>query len=156
MKLAKWLFQTEDTARVLSHFSRVWLFVNLWTRAHQDPLSLGFSREKYWSGLPSLPPRGLPNPGMEPESPASSALQVDSLPLGLRGSPENKRHTFFSVVSLHYPQLTEVNTFLGNLLNSVKCNTRAHSWLTVLARHLFGFRTFPICSNTDEPRECHE
>ena len=85
-------------------------------------------------------------------SPASSALQVDSLPLGLRGSPENKRHTSFSVVSLHYPQLTKVNTFLGNLLNSVKCNTRAHSWLIALARHLFGFRTFPICSNTDEPR----
>ena len=63
---------------------------------------------------------------------------------------------FPSVASVHYPQLTKVNTFLGNLLNSIKCNTRAHSWLTALARHFFGFRTFPICRNTDEPRECHE
>ena len=114
------------------------------------------ARTLAWFSTPFPPPGDLPDPGIKPVSPASSALQVDSLPLGLRGSPENKRHTFFSVVSLHYPQLTEVNTFLGNLLNSVKCNTGAHSWLTVLARHLFGFRTFPICSNTDEPRECHE
>ena len=126
------------------------------TVAHQSCLSMGFYSKNTGVGCHFLLQRNLPDPGIKPVSPASSALQVDSLPLGLRGSPENKRHTFFSVVSLHYPQLTEVNTFLGNLLNSVKCNTGAHSWLTVLARHLFGFRTFPICSNTDEPRECHE
>ena len=126
------------------------------TVAHQSRLSMGFYSKNTGVGCHFLLQRNLPDPGIKPVSPASSALQVDSLPLGLRGSPENKRHTFFSVVSLHYPQLTEVNTFLGNLLNSVKCNTRAHSWLAVLARHLFGFRTFPICSNTDEPRECHE
>ena len=126
------------------------------TVAHQSRLSMGFYSKNTGVGCHFLLQRNLPDPGIKPVSPASSALQVDSLPLGLRGSPENKRHTFFSVVSLHYPQLTEVNTFLGNLLNSVKCNTRAHSWLTALAGHLFGFRTFPIRSNTDEPRECHE
>ena len=129
---------------------------NPMTVANQSRLSMGFYSKNTGVGCHFLLQRNLPDPGIKPVSPASSALQVDSLPLGLRESPENKRHTFFSVVSLHYPQLTEVNTFLGNLLNSVKCNTRAHSWLTVLARHLFGFRTFPICSNTDEPRECHE
>ena len=40
---------------VLSHFSRVWLFVTLWTVAHQAPLSVGFSRQEYWSGLPCHP-----------------------------------------------------------------------------------------------------
>ena len=50
----------------LSRFSCVWLFVVLWTAAHQAPLSMGFSRQKYWSGLPCCPPGDLPNPGTEP------------------------------------------------------------------------------------------
>ena len=53
---------------VLSHFSRSRLFVTPWTVAHQTPLSMGFSRQEYWSGLPCPPPGGLPNPGMEPAS----------------------------------------------------------------------------------------
>ena len=57
--------------------SRVRLFVTPWTVAHQAPLSMGFSRQEYWSGLPFLSPRDLPNPGIEPGSPA---LQVDHLP----------------------------------------------------------------------------
>ena len=51
----------------------------------QSPLSMGFSRQEYWSGLPSPPPGNLPNGGIEPESPA---LQVDSLPLSHWGSPK--------------------------------------------------------------------
>ena len=47
--------------------------------AHQVPLSMGFSRQEYWSGLPFPSPRDLPHPGTEPGSPA---LQVDSLPSG--------------------------------------------------------------------------
>ena len=42
--------------------------------AHQAPLSMGFSRQEYWSGLPFPPPGDLPIPGMEPGSPASLAL----------------------------------------------------------------------------------
>ena len=53
----------------------------LWTVASQAPLSKGFSRQQYWSGLPYSPPGDLPDPGIEPMSPASSALQADSLPL---------------------------------------------------------------------------
>ena len=60
---------------------RVCLFVTTWNVAHQAPLSLGFSWQEYWSGLPFLPPGDLPDPGIEHMSPASSALQVDSLPL---------------------------------------------------------------------------
>ena len=53
---------------LLSHFSRVCLFMISWTLACQAPLSIGFSREEYWSGLLCPLPRDLPNPGAEPES----------------------------------------------------------------------------------------
>ena len=61
---------------MLSHFR---LFATLWTLAHQAPLSMGISRQQYWSGLPFPPPGDLPHPGTEPASPASPALQADSL-----------------------------------------------------------------------------
>ena len=50
---------------VLGHFSHVQLFAILWTVAHQAPLSMVFSRQEYWSGLPCPPPGDLPNPGTE-------------------------------------------------------------------------------------------
>ena len=71
---------------MLSHFSHLRLFATLRTVAHQAPLSMGFSRQEYWSGLP-CPPPGDPDPGIEPVSPVSSALQADSLPLSHWGSP---------------------------------------------------------------------
>ena len=48
----------------------------LWTVARQVPLSLGFSRQEYWSGLPSPPPGNLPDPGIDPTSPGSPALAL--------------------------------------------------------------------------------
>ena len=53
---------------MLSHFSRVQLFATLWTVACQAPLSMGFSRQEYWSELPCPPPGDLPKPGIEPMS----------------------------------------------------------------------------------------
>ena len=50
--------------------SRVQLFVTPGTVAYQAPLSMGFSRQEYWSGLPFLSPGYLPSPGIEPGSPA--------------------------------------------------------------------------------------
>jgi len=58
--------------------SCVRLSVTLWTVAHQASLSMGFSRQEYWNGLPYPSPGNLPNPGIEPVPPASAALQVDS------------------------------------------------------------------------------
>ena len=55
-------------ACVLSCFSRVQLFVTIWTVARQSPLSMGFSRQEYWSGLPCPPPGDPPDPGIEPDS----------------------------------------------------------------------------------------
>ena len=59
---------------VLTHLSPVQRFATLWTGASQAPLSMGFSRQEYWSGLPSLPPGDLPDQGVEPTSLLSPAL----------------------------------------------------------------------------------
>ena len=69
--------------KLLSH---VRLFATPWTVAHQAPLSLGFSRQEYWSGLPFPSPGDLPDPGVEA---GSLALQVDSLPSEPPGKPDN-------------------------------------------------------------------
>ena len=58
-----------------------------WTVAHQAPMSMGFSKQEYWSGLPFPPPGDLPDPGIKPAVPA---LQADSLLLESPGkSPES-------------------------------------------------------------------
>ena len=59
---------------VLSHFSCVWLCVTLWTATCQVPLTMGFSRQEYWSVLPCPPPGDLPDPGIEPTSLKSICL----------------------------------------------------------------------------------
>ena len=64
--------------------SHVELFVIPWTVAHQAPLSMGFSQQKYWSELPFPSPGHFPDPGIEPVSPA---WQADSLPLKHLASP---------------------------------------------------------------------
>ena len=56
------------SACLLSHFTCVRLFVTPWTVSCQAPLSMGSSRQEYWSGLPCPPPRDLPDPGIEPVS----------------------------------------------------------------------------------------
>ena len=67
---------------LLSHFSRVQLFVTPWMVAHQAPLLMGFSRQEYWSGLPFPTPGDLPNPVIKPGSPALHADSLPSEPLG--------------------------------------------------------------------------
>ena len=64
--------------------SRIRLSVSLWTVVHQTPLSMGFSRQKYWSGLPFPSPGDLPDPGIES---GSSTSQADALPSEPQGSP---------------------------------------------------------------------
>ena len=59
---------------MLSRFSCVWLSTTSWTVAHWAPLSMGFSRHEYWSGLPCPPTGDLPNPGIEPMSLMAPAL----------------------------------------------------------------------------------
>ena len=73
---------------VLSHFSRVQLFVTLWTVARRAPLSMGFSRQEYWSGLPCSPPGDLfLTQGSNPSLFCLLHWQVDSLPENLGNYP---------------------------------------------------------------------
>ena len=64
--------------------SRVQLFATLWTVAYQASLSVGFSRQEYWSGLPFPSPGDLPDPEIEPRSPT---LEADALPSEPPGKP---------------------------------------------------------------------
>ena len=69
--------------------SHTGLFATPWTVAHQAPVSMGFSRQEYWSGLPFPSPGDLPNPGIKPRSPALQAEALSSEPLG---KPKVKRN----------------------------------------------------------------
>ena len=71
--------------------SHVRLFATPYTIAHQAPLSMEFSRQEYWSGLPFPSPGDLPGPGIKPRSPA---LQADSL----LSKPPRKPKIFYTVV----------------------------------------------------------
>ena len=64
--------------------SRVQLFATPWMVTYKAPWSMGFSRQEYWSGMPFPSPEDLPNPGIEPGSPA---LQTDALPSEPLGKP---------------------------------------------------------------------
>ena len=73
-------------AHMLSHFSCVRLFGTLWTVARHAALSMGFSRQEYWSMLLCPPPGDLPDPGIKRLSPVAPALQADTLPLSNQGT----------------------------------------------------------------------
>ena len=90
--------------------SRAWLFATPWTVAHQAPLSLGFSRQEYWNGLPFPPSGDLPDPGIESRSPA---LQTYSLP----SEPPGKSN--FVATSKTFPWLTLISLSTDILTNSV-------------------------------------
>ena len=99
--------------------SCVRLFVTPWTVARQAPLSMGFSRQEHWSGLPCPPPGDLPDPGIEPESPT---FQVDSSPLSHLGSP-----CYHQVIPNHFRQKLEIvfKVPLGFLIYKVKASKTA-------------------------------
>ena len=79
--------------KLLSH---VRLFATPWAVAYQAPPSVGFSRQEYWSGLPFTSPGDLPNPGIEPGSPA---LQADALPSEPPG--EAQKYILYLLLILH-------------------------------------------------------
>ena len=87
--------------------SCVRLFVTPWTAAHQAPLSMEFSRQEYWSGLPFPSPEDLPNPGIEPRSPALLADSLLSEPPGkLRGYFKKQNSCFCRRNTILTPQNT--------------------------------------------------
>ena len=83
----KWRLKFIMRCAVLSLFSHVQLFETPWTVTLKAPLSMEFSRQEYWSGLPLPPPGDLPDPGIEPASLCLLLWQVSSLPLKPPGKP---------------------------------------------------------------------
>ena len=75
-----WMWERKE--RKVKSLSCVWLFAAPWTVAYKAPLSMEFSRQGYWSGLPFPSPGDLPNPGIEPGSPTLQADALTSEPPG--------------------------------------------------------------------------
>ena len=89
-----------------------------WTVVNQGPLSMGFSRQGYCSGLPCPPPGDHPNPGISPMSPASPALQVGSLRVSHWGSPGHVHTAIFKMNNQQGPTVEHMelcSMFCGNL-----------------------------------------
>ena len=114
-------------------FSCVQLFVTPWTIDCQAPLSMGFSRQEYWSRLPCSSPGDLPDPGIEPVSLRSPALQVGSLPL----VPPEKPN-FASRPTIQLPRPTnpswDIHNFLLDILNLThpKLNFTPHTYFSYM------------------------
>ena len=81
---------------ILNHSVTSNSVVTLWTAACQAPLSMGFSRQEYWSGLPFPPQRDLPDSGIEPSSPTSPASQADSSPAEPSGKPATSHRSLLA------------------------------------------------------------
>ena len=128
-------FQLPGSKVILSHFSRVRLFATSWTVAHQPPLSMRFSRQEYWSGLPCPSLGDLPDPGIENTSPVSPALQADSLPLSHLGSLEVRpEHTFGPCLSSSLGKPTSKVTEVGRILAPMTFTLWCHN-LNYFALH---------------------
>ena len=100
--LTTWLlFLTSHThVQMCSVLSQVRLFAILWTVACKAPLSMEFSRQEYWSGLPFPTPGTLPDPGIKLKSPASPELQVDSFTAETLGKFSN--FSVYSLICINY------------------------------------------------------
>ena len=97
-------------ACVLS-LSHVWLFATPWTVARQAPLSTGFPRQEYWSGLPCPPPGDLPDPGIEPASPAAAGGFFTRAACGNPTASVHSANTFLPRTFISYPwKHVELNT----------------------------------------------
>ena len=115
--------------------SRVRLFATPWTVAYRAPQSMEFSRQEYWSGLPFPSPGDLPNPGIEPGSPA---LQADAL----LSEPPLRGHKNNLPLQLLLP-LTTFSLVLRNTeLLLISCAQHAFSHCILLKLFLL-----PVCSN---------
>ena len=86
-----------------------------WTVAHQGPLSMGFSRQEYWSGL-SFPSLGdLPSPAIKPMSPVSPALEADSLPAERSGKPQEGHRQIQDSISMSESNINQPSNFFFNI-----------------------------------------
>ena len=126
-----------------SHFSCVRLCVTPWTIASQIPLSMGFSRQEYWSGLPCSSSGDLPNLGIEPMTPTAPALLVDSLSTEPPREPCKCTH---QIIPTKVSLCKEVNVHIRVLpvfINTVlynKCHQRVQQFSDPLKLTAIGFK----------------
>ena len=120
------LFRTGGTGCAVLSYVR--LFATQWTVPHQAPLSMGISRQEYWSGLQFPPPQDLPNPGIEPRSPA---MQVDSLQSQPPGKPKNTGVNSLSLVQGNFwpRNQTGVSCIAGGFFTSRATREAQSNWL---------------------------
>ena len=139
---------------VLSRFSHVWLFATPWTAAHQAPLSMGFSRQEYWSRLPCSPPEDLPNPGIKPTCPVCPLLQQILYPLSQLRSPFlgnycGKRLLLLlsNLVSCHALVYLPKADGTSSVISSYyyKIHVQSHSLNVVLGCNLKNDRMISVC-----------
>ena len=140
LSLSDWLHLVWSSLCVLSHFNRVQLFVTPWAVARQASLSMGFSRQDYWSGLPFPPPGDLPNAGMELA--LAGGLFTSSATQQSPGPSYCCRYYFilFCQVVLHcicwprllHPLICWRPFRLFPVLAAVKTGVPASSWIRVL------------------------
>ena len=124
-----------------SHFSRVWLFVTLLTIACQSPLSMGFSRQEYWSGFPCSPPGDFPDPRTEPTSLTSPALKGGFLTTSATWEAPYK---WESELSRNYASHHTVGRVLG--LQRIR-----HNWATISFTDCkLNIQTVPKCISGQE------
>ena len=119
---------------VLSRYRRARLLVTPWTVAHQALLSMGFSRQKHWSGLACLPPGDLPDPGIElasAESPALADAFFTTEPLGSPSAADVIVAPICALVSLIYFLFFQVEN--GREPTKVQCHVHAPSMFLSLA-----------------------
>ena len=90
--ISSWQIEGETVETEVKSLSRVSLFAIPWTVVYQASLSMGFSRQEYCSGLPFPSPGDLPDPGIEPRSPA---LQADALPSETSGKPNGNSERLY-------------------------------------------------------------
>lgn len=113
---------------LLSRLSGFQFFVTLQIRANQAPLSIGFSRQEYWSKLLCLPPGDLPKPRIELVSLSILYLQADSLPLTSPGKPLSSVQQFFffrsGKLSCFRQWLVKYNPGFSHKL----CHQNQHTW----------------------------
>ena len=129
----------------MKSLSHVQLFANPWTVAYQASLSMGFSRQECWSGLPFPSPGDLPDPGIEPRSPALQADALPSEPILVWTASQNTRVDCYFLLQ---------GILLTHGLNPCLLNCRR---ILYLLRHCrsneTGVQTLIIF--TQEGRKCH-
>ena len=131
---------------MLSRSVMLGLFETPRTAAHLAPLSVGFSSQEYWSGLPFPCPGDLPDPGIEPTSPVSPVLQADSLPLNHWGSPTKARQRS------QIPEV-KVSPSCPTLCDPMDCSQPGSSVQGILQARILEWVAIPFSRGSSQPRD---